>query len=44
VVLRARELPNLETARALKALGIRHIRDRSPEARGGSERAFGTRD
>ncbi len=29
-------------ARALKALGIRHIRARSPEARGRSERNFGT--
>ena len=27
---------------ALKALGIRHILARSPEARGRSERAFGT--
>jgi transposase len=31
-----------QVARALKALGIRHIRARSPEARGRSERAFGT--
>ena len=29
-------------SRALKALGIRHILARSPEARGRSERAFGT--
>lgn len=31
-----------QVARALKALGIRHIRARSPEARGRSERNFGT--
>lgn len=31
-----------QVARALRALGIRHIRARSPEARGRSERAFGT--
>jgi transposase len=31
-----------QVTRALKALGIRHIRARSPEARGRSERAFGT--
>ena len=31
-----------QVARALKALGIRHIRARSPQARGRSERAFGT--
>jgi hypothetical protein len=31
-----------QVPRALKALGIRHIRARSPEARGRSERAFGT--
>src|SRR5262249_28743015 len=33
---------NGQVARALKALGIRHILARSPEARGRSERAFGT--
>ena len=31
-----------QVSRALKALGIRHILARSPEARGRSERAFGT--
>ncbi len=31
-----------QVARVLKALGIRHILARSPEARGRSERAFGT--
>lgn len=31
-----------QVPRVLKALGIRHIRARSPEARGRSERAFGT--
>jgi transposase len=31
-----------QVARALRVLGIRHIRARSPEARGRSERAFGT--
>ena len=31
-----------QVSRALKALGIRHIRARSPEARGRSERNFGT--
>lgn len=31
-----------QVQRALKALGIRHILARSPEARGRSERAFGT--
>lgn len=31
-----------QVARALQALGIRHIRARSPEARGRSERNFGT--
>lgn len=31
-----------QVARALKVLGIRHILARSPEARGRSERAFGT--
>jgi transposase len=31
-----------QVARALEALGIRHIRARSPEARGRSERTFGT--
>jgi hypothetical protein len=31
-----------EVSRALRALGIRHILARSPEARGRSERAFGT--
>jgi transposase len=31
-----------QVGRALKALGIRHIRARSPEARGRSERNFGT--
>jgi hypothetical protein len=31
-----------QVARALKALGIRHIRARSPDARGRSERTFGT--
>lgn len=31
-----------QVARALKTLGIRHIRARSPQARGRSERAFGT--
>jgi hypothetical protein len=31
-----------QVARALRALGIRHIRAQSPEARGRSERAFGT--
>ena len=31
-----------QVARALKALGIRHIRARSPQARGRSERNFGT--
>jgi len=34
--------PNSQVARVLKALGIRHILARSPEARGRSERAFGT--
>jgi hypothetical protein len=42
----AEEGPALEqdgqVARVLKALGIRHILARSPEARGRSERAFGT--
>jgi transposase len=33
---------NLQVARALKTLGIRQILARSPEARGRSERAFGT--
>lgn len=31
-----------QVARVLKVLGIRHIKARSPEARGRSERAFGT--
>jgi hypothetical protein len=31
-----------QVARALRVLGIRHIRARSPEARGRGERAFGT--
>lgn len=43
---KAREAPDEEqtgqVARVLKALGIRHILARSPEARGRSERAFGT--
>lgn len=34
--------PNHQVGRVLKALGIRHILARSPEARGRSERAFGT--
>jgi hypothetical protein len=33
---------NGQVARVLRALGIRHILARSPEARGRSERAFGT--
>lgn len=33
---------NGQVARALKTLGIRHILARSPQARGRSERAFGT--
>jgi len=36
------EEQNGQVARALKALGIRHILARSPEARGRGERAFGT--
>lgn len=36
------EVQNGQVARALRALGIRHILARSPEARGRSERAFGT--
>jgi hypothetical protein len=36
------DLQNGQVARALKLLGIRHILARSPEARGRSERAFGT--
>jgi hypothetical protein len=36
------EVQNGQVARVLKALGIRHILARSPEARGRSERAFGT--
>lgn len=36
------EVQNGQVARALKALGIRHILARSPQARGRSERAFGT--
>jgi hypothetical protein len=36
------EEQNGQVARVLKALGIRHILARSPEARGRSERAFGT--
>jgi hypothetical protein len=34
--------PNGQVARVLKTLGIRHILASSPEARGRSERAFGT--
>lgn len=36
------EQQNGQVARVLKVLGIRHILARSPEARGRSERAFGT--
>jgi hypothetical protein len=36
------EEQNGQVARALHVLGIRHIRARSPQARGRSERAFGT--
>jgi len=36
------EIQNGEVSRALRALGIRQILARSPEARGRSERAFGT--
>ena len=36
------DLHATQVARALRALGIRHIRAQSPEARGRSERAFGT--
>ncbi len=36
------EEQNGQVARVLKVLGIRHILARSPEARGRSERAFGT--
>ena len=36
------ELQHGQVSRVLKALGIRHILARSPEARGRSERAFGT--
>lgn len=36
------EVQQGQVARVLKALGIRHILARSPEARGRSERAFGT--
>jgi len=36
------EVQHGQVARALKALGIRHILARSPQARGRSERAFGT--
>jgi hypothetical protein len=36
------EEQNGQLVRALKALGIAHIRARSPQARGRSERAFGT--
>jgi transposase len=36
------EEQNGQVARVLKAVGIRHILARSPEARGRSERAFGT--
>jgi hypothetical protein len=36
------EVQKGQVARALRALGIRHILARSPEARGRSERAFGT--
>jgi hypothetical protein len=36
------ELQQGQFARVLKALGIRHILARSPQARGRSERAFGT--
>jgi hypothetical protein len=36
------EAPHGQVTRVLKALGIRHILARSPEARGRSERAFGT--
>src|SRR5262249_48136810 len=36
------EVQDGQVSRALRALGIRHILARSPEARGRSERAFGT--
>lgn len=36
------EVQNTQVARVLKVLGIRHILARSPEARGRSERCFGT--
>jgi hypothetical protein len=36
------ELQNAQVGRALRALGIRHILARSPQARGRSERAFST--
>ncbi len=36
------ELQNVQVGRALRALGIRHILARTPQARGRSERAFGT--
>lgn len=36
------EIQRGQVARVLKALGIRHILARSPQARGRSERAFGT--
>ena len=36
------EVQDGQVARVLKSLGIRHILARSPEARGRSERAFGT--
>lgn len=36
------EVQHGQVTRALKALGIRHILARSPQARGRSERAFGT--